>query len=233
MADGTFTQEQVDALIAERLAAETEGLKKNQAELLREAKAAKARLAAYDGIDPEEHRRLKAAAEDAERKRLAGEGDYKALERQLIERHAKELEARDARNTALTRALERELIDAAAAKAIAEAKGSVKGLLPHVKPHIRVAEVDGEFVAQVVDSKGNQRIGDAKGTLMTIPQLVEEFKGDSDLARLFEGSGSSGGGAPKSTGGAGGGARSIVAGDARAWNANLADIAKGNVEVVQ
>jgi hypothetical protein len=71
-----FTPEQqaaIDAAVAEQV----EGLKKNQNELLKESKAAKAKLAAYDGVDPEEYKKLKQAAEEAERKRLQGEGDFK------------------------------------------------------------------------------------------------------------------------------------------------------------
>ncbi len=46
-----FTQEQLDAAIAKA----TEGLKANQAALLKEAKDAKAALRAYDGVDPQKY----------------------------------------------------------------------------------------------------------------------------------------------------------------------------------
>lgn len=222
----TYTQEEVDALIAQN----ESGLKANRDEAVKEAKRAKDALKAYDGVDPEEFKRLKSAAEEAERKKLTEQGNFDALKKQLVDQHAKELEGRDGRIGSLTKSLERHLIDAEASRVIAELKGSVKGLLPHVKPHIRVVEVDGEFVAQVVDSKGNPRIGDAKGGPMTISQLVEEMKSDGELSRLFEGSGSSGGGASKS-GAGGGGSKVVAAGDAVAFGQNLEGIAKGTVDV--
>lgn len=222
----TYTQEEVDALIAEQ----TNGLKQNRDELIKEAKKARDALKNYEGIDPEEFKRLKAAADDAERKKLSAEGDFKALEKQLLERHQKEIETRESRIGSLTKALEQRLIDAEASRVIAEQKGSVKGLLPHIKPHIRVVEVDGEFVAQVVDGKGNPRIGDAKGAPMSISQLVEEFKSDAELSRLFEGTGSSGGGASKSTGGASG-TRVVSRDDSNAFIQNVEAIASGKVDV--
>src|SRR4051812_2308952 len=53
------TEEELNAIIAERLAAETEGLKTSQAKLLTEKKAAQARAALFDGLDPEEAKTLK------------------------------------------------------------------------------------------------------------------------------------------------------------------------------
>jgi hypothetical protein len=224
----TYTQEEVDALIAEREG----GLKSNRDQVLTEKKALEKQLEKYKNVDPDKYAQLVAQAEQAERDRASKEGDFKALEKQLIDKHTTEIEKRESRITQLTRALEQRLIDAEAAGVIAELKGSVKGLLPHVKPHIRVVEVDGEFVAQVVDGKGNPRIGDAKGNPMSIKQLVEEMKSDNELARLFEGTGSSGGGASRSSAAGGGGVTRIAAGDNNAFITNLEGIASGKVEVV-
>ena len=65
-----LTAPEVVAAIKAEVEKETAGLKGNRDELLKEAKAAKAKLAAYEGIDPEEHKRLKAAADEAERRML-------------------------------------------------------------------------------------------------------------------------------------------------------------------
>jgi ribosomal protein L17 len=223
---GKYTQEEVDALVAES----KQGLEANRNEVLNDLKKAKAQFKQFEGIDPEKARAALAKLEELERKKAEGEGDWKSLEKQLLERHNQEIEGREGRIKSLQSSLEKYLVDAEAARVISEQRGSVKGLLPHVKPHIRVVEVDGEFVAQVVDGKGNQRIGDAQGRPMTIAQLVEEMKADTDLARLFEGSGSSGGGASKSTGSAGG-SRVVTAGDNDAFIANLESIAKGEIQV--
>lgn len=217
----TYTQADIDEMMA--------GLKAKNKELLDAERKAAAALKNYDGVDPAEYKALKDAAADAERKKAAAEGDFKSLEKQLIDRHQAELGQRDTRITQLSAALERRLVDADAAAAIAEAKGSVKGLLPHVRPHIKVVEVDGEFVAQVVDSRGQPRIADGKGTPMSIADLVNELRGDQELARLYEGSGSSGGGATRT--GAGALGPGIVAADGQSFLANLAGIRKGEVKI--
>jgi hypothetical protein len=84
----TYKQEDVDALIAEQ----TEGLRKNRDEALKEVKAARQRLANYEGVDPDEFKKLKAEKEDAEKKKLAAEGDFKSLETQLVKKYEGELE---------------------------------------------------------------------------------------------------------------------------------------------
>jgi len=224
----TFTKDEVEALIAER----NKAIELNRNEALKEAKAAKARLAAFEGIDPEEHKTLKAQAEEAARKKAAAEGDFKSIEEQLKALHATELGARDKTITKLRSALEQRLVDAEATRELAEAKGSAKVLLPHVKARVKVVESDdGAFSVQVVDERGNQRLADGQGTPMTLKQLVEELRADSEFARAFEGTGSSGGGASKSNAG-GGGAKVIAAGDNKAFIANLDNIATGKATVV-
>jgi hypothetical protein len=122
-------------------------------------------------------------------------------------------------------------VDAEAARELAEAKGSVKVLLPHVKAQTKVVEHDGQFSVVVVDAAGNPRIADGKGTPMTLKGLVAEMRDDAEYARAFDGSGSSGGGSSKS--GAGGtGARSLPANaDGQDFMKNLAGIIKGEVTV--
>lgn len=201
----TYTKEQVDALVAERLASEVAGLKNNQAEALKEAKAAKAKLASYEGIDPAEYKALKDAAAEAERKRLQGEGDFKTLEQQLIAKYEQKVEAERGTATRYRSSLEQHLIDAEALRALAEVSDSPALLLPHVKARMKVLEQDGTFAARIVDQDGNVRIGKGQGSApMTLAELMDEMKQDKQFALAFRGTGSSGGGASKSTGGAGG-----------------------------
>ncbi len=222
-----FTQEQLDAAIAEA----TAGLKANQAELLKEAKAAKAALKNYEGVDPKKYQELTQAAEEAERKRLASEGDFKSLEKQLVEKYEGEIgKEREVGKKYLT-AMERYMIDAAAATELAKHSDSPKLLLPHIKSRMKVIEQDGEFHARIVDDSGNVRIGKGQGSApMTLSELVEEMKQDKEFAPAFRGTGSSGGGASRSSGSAGG-SKVVPAGDNAAFIANLAEIATGKVAV--
>jgi hypothetical protein len=232
VAESNEGQEEV-AVTPEAFAAlqeEKAALLAKNSEILREAKKYKETARKFEGIDPERYKALETAAEEAERKRLEAVGDWKAREAQLLEKVQKDIEARDGRISALSSALERRLVDAEATAALAAAKGSPKVLLPHIKSHVKVVEEDGEYVVHVVDAKGNQRIGDAKGSPMTISQLVEEMKADPEFARNFDGSGSSGGGATKSNAG-GGGVKTIQKGDQAAFLANIDDIIAGNVKV--
>lgn len=223
----TYTKDEVATLVTEQNAA----LEANRNQLLTEAKAAKKALEAYKGVDPAKYRELEAAAAEAERKQAEATGDWKTREAQLLTKHQQEVDARETRIKTLSGALERRLVDAEATSAIAEAKGSPKVLLPHIKAHVRVIEEDGEYVVQVVDTKGNPRIGDSKGNPMTIAQLVEEMKQDPEFARNFEGTGSSGGGATRSTASGGGGSVRIIAAGSKWSQADLEDINSGKAIV--
>lgn len=228
----TYTQDEFDAAVAERIAAETEGLKKNQKELLQEAKAAKARLAAYEGIDPEEHKRLKQAADEAERKRLQGEGDFKALEAQLVKKYEGELDKERGISKGMRSAMEKHLIDSAAIAELAKVSDSPRLLLPHIRSRMKVVEHDGEYVARIVDESGSVRIGKGSGsTPMTLSELVEEMKQDKEYAPAFRGTGSSGGGATRSTGGASGAVGNIASTNSQDFLNNLDRIRKGEVTI--
>lgn len=200
----TYTQDQLDTKMAERDASEA-GLKANRDELLGELKALQDKHKAFDGIDPEEHKALIEAKADAVKKKAEDEGDWQARENQLVELHGKETDTLKAELVETKSTIEKLLVDSVAVAAIAEAKGSSKVLLPHVKQHVKVAQKDGEYTVHVVDANGVQRFSDGNGTAMTITNLVAEMREDAEFARNFEGSGSSGGGSAKSTGGASGG----------------------------
>jgi len=224
----TFTKEQVDALIEEKIA----GLKANRDDVLREAKAAKERLRALEGVDPEEHKRLKAAAEEAEKKKLAAEGDWKAMEKQLVDKYEAQLVAERTEKSGILSSMEQYLIDSAAVAELARHSDSPRLLLPHVKSVMKVVREDGQYSARVIDPvTGMVRIGKGAGsTPMTLGELIEEMKGNAEYAPAFRGTGSSGSGAAKSNAG-GGGAKVIAAGDNNAFLANLEGIANGSVRV--
>jgi hypothetical protein len=219
--------------IAEMVAAEVAGLKANQAELLKEAKKAKDALKNYEGVDPVRFKELEAAAVEAERKRAEAQGDFKSLEKQLIDRHQAELGVKDSKITKLSTALEKRLIDAQLAEAIARA-GAKPAFVPLLKlegrQFVRVKETDEDYDSFVVDERGNPLVADGKGTPMTVDLLVEQTL-KTKYPDAFMGSGSSGGGAAKSSGGAGGQTKTISAGDNQAFLANIDQILDGSVKV--
>jgi hypothetical protein len=222
----TYTQAEVDAIIAEQVA----GMKSKTDQLLTETKRAKEALKNYDGVDPIKYRELQAAAETAERNRAAAEGDFKSLEKQLVERHTSELQGRDTKIGKLSKALERRLVDAELTRAIASKKGEPDLLLPYARQFVRVRETDDDFEGFVSDERGNPMVSDGKGTPMDFGSFVEHHL-MTKFPRAFEGTGSSGGGAPKSTAGGGGNPKSITAGDNSAFISNLEAIAQGKVDV--
>jgi hypothetical protein len=231
VAGESYTQEQVDAMIAERLASETAGLKANQAELLKESKAAKAALKNYEGVDASEYKTLKDAAAEAERKRLQGEGDFKALEKQILDRHAKEIDAEREISKRYKGSLEEYLIDSEAIRTLAKYSDSPELLLPHVKSQMKVIEQDGKFRAVVVDATGNVRIGKQGTTPLSLDELATEMSTSKTFAPAFRGTGSSGGGAAKSH--AGGGSKTFNPATATGADflANLKGLADKSVTV--
>lgn len=227
----TYTQEEVDKLVAEQ----TAGLKANRDELKKEAATAKARLAGYDGVDPEEFKRLKAASEEADRKKAAAEGDFKSLEKQMAERHQAELAAKEGRIGKLNKALEKRLIDAQLTTHLAE-QGAKPEFLRLLKlegaRYLKVVETDDDYVEQVIDpASGARLVADGNGTPMSVADLIGKTL-KTQYPDAFTGTGSSGGGAAKSNAGGGGGAsKTIAAGDMKALLDNAAGIAKGEVQV--
>lgn len=163
----------------------------------------------FKDLDPDKAREALAKLEELTSIDPAKEADkiantkFEAAKAQLLEKHTGELTSRDERIGHLTKTVEGLLIDAAATSALAEAKGSVELLLPHVRAHTRVKEVDGKFTVEVIDKDGNAKIADSKGTPMDISGLVAEMKESDAFGRAFEGSGQSGSGKQPGAGGGG------------------------------
>jgi hypothetical protein len=185
---------------------EVKGLK-SALEAERKAKADfEKSLKGFEGIDPEEARKLKVEAEKIESDKLKQKGDWETREKQLKDQLAAELAKRDqhfqselktreARITTLQGALEKSLIEAQATAAIAAAKGVPELLLPHVIRQVKIIEENGDFVVRVLDAQGQPRIANVKGDPFTIANLVEELKGNAVFGRAFEASGAGGSGA--------------------------------------
>lgn len=137
----------------------------------------------------------------------------------------------------LTRSqLEEQLVDTAAISAISAAKASVKLLFPHVKSRIKVERnTAGKYVAQVLDDDGSPAMTKKTGSMdpMSLEELVETFRADSELAAAFQGAGASGSGAQGAgSGSRTGSPRSISSRDMAALSGvPLEDIASGKVTV--
>jgi len=125
-------QKALEDAVAAKVAEETEGLRLNRGEVLKEKKSLADKLRKYKDIDPEKYAELVATQEEAERKAAEASGDFEALKKQLVDQHVKELDTEKSKGEKLTRSLENYLVRAAATKAIADAEGAVDLLLPHV-----------------------------------------------------------------------------------------------------
>lgn len=163
----------------------------------------------FKDLDPDKARQalaeleeLKAIDPNKEADKIAN-SKVEAAKAQLLEKHKGELTAKEERIGHLSKTVESLLVDQVATTALAEAKGSVKLLLPHVRAHTRVKEMDGKFTVEVVDQEGNARIADAKGTPMAIKDLIAEMKASEEFGRAFDASGQSGSGMTPGGGGKG------------------------------
>jgi hypothetical protein len=93
------------------------------------------------------------------------------------------------------------LVGNTAAKAVAEAKGSARLLMPHIERQVECVteQEDGREVYKVyvLDEQGQRRFsGTRAGEYMNIGELVEEMKKDKDFGRMFDSTAPQGGGSP-------------------------------------
>lgn len=169
-----------------------------------------AQVIKFKDLDPDKARAALTELEELKQIDPAKEADkiantkFEAAKSQLLEKHSGEVKARDERISHLTKTVESLMIDQVATAALAEAKGSVDLLLPHVRAHARVKETDGKFTVEIVDEHGNAKIADSKGTPMDIKGLIAEMKSSDKFARAFEASGNSGSGKQPGNSGSGG-----------------------------
>lgn len=196
MAGETFTQEQVDAMIAERLASEVDGLKKSQAQLLKEKKEAQARAAMFGDLDPEEAKTLKQKfAELEQQAKATAAGVTSDALAKLRQEAASEYEKKYGPVLTERDTLKQEIrglkLDAV-----------VKGMM--AKAGARAERIDALFR---LSSDRFDLTDDGKPMVKDATKEVDKFIGEDllkEYPEFFQGSGSSGGGASKSTGGAGG-----------------------------
>jgi hypothetical protein len=166
------------------------------------AKAALKRAAEMENWKPDE--KLQAQIEERERK--------------LIAKHESELAAANDTAEGLRKSLHTEIVESRAKSAIADAKGDIDLLLPHVLSVTKLAEDNGRMSPRIIDPKdGTERLTGKSGSMDHM--TIEEFVG-GDLKERFpnayEGTRAGGSGASGSDGGsAGAGGFKITETDAR------------------
>lgn len=226
--DKTYTQEEVDALIEER----NKALEAKRDEILGELKDAKAKLKALDGVDPEEHKKLQQKITDLEQQKKADKAGITSeqltkmraeVEQDMISRFAKMSAS--------------ELADQIpAVKDVVHDNRSLR-LDSVVKAEMAKAGARSERIDALFKLTADQfdLTDDGKPMLKDRPGIeVGKFVAE-DLKKqypeLYNGSGSSGGGASRSTASGSGAPQTIAADDGEAFIANLEGIAKGTVSV--
>lgn len=227
-------------LDAEGVEESAKGLTTKVAEKIEEAKKLKAKLAELEGVDPEEYRTLKAEKEANALKQAEAKGEWDKLREKLIAQHQKELAAAKKETEKRDGFIHRVVAENEARRALTAAGVLDPDLaLPFVAPFLKVEQDGDDFVAVVVDQKGDPRIADGSGKRMTVADRVTELRATDKYAPLFKGSERSGGGAPAGRGdkdaGTGGNGRQVKQVVIRSQEDLLfhADaIAKGEVQVI-
>ncbi len=104
-------------------------------------------------------------------------------------------ETKDGELTEMRSALSKHLISDAASRALAEHKGSIDLLLPHVLASCKMVRKDnGDYGVTVLDAQGDARL-DSAGGFLGVGGLVQEMKTQDKFGRAFESEAAPGAGA--------------------------------------
>ena len=149
------------------------------------------------GIEDRNAENLKLYIEELTGKDKGGEEIKVNLDKikdQYQHKHDEAVSVKDKEIAEMSGALTKHLISDVATRALAEAKGSVDLLLPHVERHCKTVRMDdGNYAVRVVDSEGDVRT-DGGGGYIDVKDLVGEMKTQDSFARAFESETNSGGG---------------------------------------
>lgn len=204
-AEGKFV---LDATPVDGFALENvQGLKTTFGKEMTERKRLERELKRFEGIDPDKAKDALGKVEEWGNLDPKNEADkianskFEAAKAQLLLVHQQEVDKRDQRINHLLGSVDNALRRQEATAAIAEAKGSVELLLPHVLSHTRLVEADGKFKIEVVDADGNVQIADGRATPMDLKGLVAQMRASDTFSRAFDGEGHSGSGKEHDSGG--------------------------------
>ena len=141
------------------------------------------------GIEERSAENLKLYIEELTGKVKGGEEikiNLDKIKEQYQHKHDEAIGVKDVEVKDMLGALTKHLISDVATRALAEAKGSVDLLLPHVERHCKMVRLDdGNYAVRVVDSEGDVRT-DGGGGYIGVPDLVGEMKTQDSFARAFE-----------------------------------------------
>lgn len=116
-------------------------------------------------------------------------GELKVSLDRLRADYAKQIEAlkteSDGKVGSMTKTLEKHLIGDVAKSALTKAEGNSTLLMPAVRAATKVVAEGDDYVVRVVDTNGDARMS-TKGGFMTIDELVEELKRNTDYAMAFK-----------------------------------------------
>ncbi len=180
------------------------GLKRTLSEERTTRKALEKTVAQFEGIDDA------AAAREALTQMKAGKlkssAELEEFRKQLEAKVGADLAKKDQALSALTKQLTEQLVDGAALKAIAEAGGNPKLLMPILRSAVK-AEMDasGTLAVTLHDEQGKQLVSTAAGATgpMGIAEFVSQLRGQPEFKAAFAGSGTGGSGASSAAGGSG------------------------------
>lgn len=218
----TYTQEEVDALLTEKVG-EVDGLKANTKKALDEVKAARQKLAAYEGLDPDEAKQWKAKLTELEQKSKA---DAAGITAETLAKLRQETAAE---------------FDKKFGPVVDEngkLKAEIRGLRldDRVKSQMGKAGVRPERIDALykLTQGAFDLTDDLQPMVKDSTKEVSKFIGEDllkEYPEFFQGSGSSGGGASKSTGGTSRVGPTRIANDPASLLANIDRLAKGEVTV--
>ena len=183
------------------------------------------------GKSPDEIAELLNAQKKAEEEKHLKAGEWEKVKANMLSEHEKALRSKDEELAKMRATIDQRLIAADATREIAALKGAPELLLPHVQKYTKVVEENGEFVARIIDARGEFR-SNARGEYLTIKDLVAEMRESDVFSRAFDGTGAGGGGAPVK-GSAGGGQKQMTRKDFEAMDhAARATAIRSGVKVV-
>ncbi len=202
----------------------TAGLKTKNEELLANVKDLKNNAVVLpEGFDQELYDTMIKEHKDKEEENLRAEERWDDLRKNLETKHEDALTEANNTNVGLSSALSAQLIDNAATTQILAEKGNATLLLPHVKASLKMVKNGEEYATIVVDRYGKERPSLSKaGEMMSISELVNEYKADEMFAGAFMAPNSGGG----ASGSGGSGASSTKNPFVRGDNYSLTEQAK-------
>lgn len=200
----TASDTAINSAVSTAVEKATNGLSTKNDELLGIIKGLKdSAVALPDDFDQELYDTMLKDHKDKEAENLRAEERWDELRQNLETKHAEDMDAANAVSSGLESALSAQLIDNAATTQILAEKGSATLLLPHIKANLKMVHTEQGYSTIVVDRFGKERPSLSKaGEMMSISELVNEFKANEQFAGAFMAPNSGGGASGSGAGGA-------------------------------